>query len=510
MNKRDSIPKAVFNRLLKFQRIMMLMRNLQKNRIVIVLFTFVFLGSSYGCAYAQSQSSGGSGIDYDKYYKPSEEKRWYIAPDEGPVVGTQNAKYLGPKDLLPGAFRMLASVTSVQKHSFELLHKDCAWGKFTYRIIPVGKIAFDTAGSTIPDQRKNINSRSINIEDVPGVQTNLRLSGTIRKVLEDNQSFLVDLNFADAQPVTCRMDLVKSTDVKRSPEVRGYRYGPHWKHAFDIYYPEEKTDQPLPAIVKIHGGGWSALDKAARGEEAKWYNNHGLAYISVNYRYVRMHETHPSVEPPVAASLLDAARAVQTIRYKAEELGIDPRRLGFTGGSAGGATSSWLALHDDLAEPDADDPVARMSTKPTCAVPVQAQTSIDPRLMKKWIPGITYGAHAFFDRSLLPQEGQKEFQYFLKKREKILPWIEDFSAYRHASPDDPPMLLNYLGRKNVIPAEDDGHATHHPQFGLKLHEKLKELGVESHFICEDEVRSDEYTNWKGVRMFFVDKLKAKE
>lgn len=465
---------------------------------------FIVIGSGYACG--QSLKSPIS--DFDEYYKISEKKRWYIAPFEGPVAGTQNARYLGPQDLLPGAFVMTGSVSGIQKQHFEFLHHDCVWGKFTYRITPVHDITFNPVRENIPDQRKNIDSRSINITDVTRVQANLNLSGNIVRVLEDNKSFLVDLNFADEQPLPCRVELVKSTDEKRSPEVRGLRYGPHWKHGIDIYYPEKKTGKPLAAIVKIHGGGWSGLDKAARGDEAQWYNDHGLAFISINYRYARMHEEHPAVEPPVAASLLDAARAIQTIRYKSGELGIDPDHLGFTGGSAGGATCTWLALHDDLADPDAEDPVARMSTKPACTVPVQAQTSIDPQRMKEWIPGITWGAHAFIDRILLPQDEQEEFTYFLKKREEILPWIEDFSAYRHASADDPPMLLNYLRRENVIPARNTGHATHHPRFGSKLYERLQELGVDAHFICDDDIRSDQYTDEYGVKMFFIDKLNA--
>ena len=102
----------------------------------------------------------------------------------------------------------------------------------------------------------------------------------------------------------------------------------------------------------------------------------------------------------------------------------------------------------------------------------------------------------------------QQFQFFLNKREEILPWINEFSAYRNASSDDPPMLLNYLMRKNVIPAEDNGHATHHPRFGSKLHERLIDLGVESHFMCDDDVRSKLYINWWGEKQFFLDYLNA--
>jgi hypothetical protein len=163
-------------------------------------------------------------------------------------------------------------------------------------------------------------------------------------------------------------------------------------------------------------------------------------------------------------------------------------------------------MHDDMADPDSPDPVARQSTRVTCAFPVQAQTSLDPRQMREWIPQITYGAHAFFTRQ---DYGRKEesFEYFLAHRDEIVPWIREFSAYEWASADDPPMLLVYGGQKDVIPALDKGNATHHPKFGEHLHERLTELGVESYYWA-DNVRCEEdrYHGWPGITRFVCDKL----
>src|SRR5918996_937532 len=91
--------------------------------------------------------------------------------------------------------------------------------------------------------------------------------------------------------------------------------------------------------------------------------------------------------PPVKACLHDAARALQTIRSKAKEWNLDPKRVGATGGSAGACTSLWLAFHDDLADPKSDDPVARQSSRLTCAAVLGAQVSYDPRWIKEKIGG---------------------------------------------------------------------------------------------------------------------------
>ena len=101
------------------------------------------------------------------------------------------------------------------------------------------------------------------------------------------------------------------------------------------------------------------------------------------------------VEPPVKACVSDAARALQTIRSKARDWNLDPRRIGATGGSAGACTSLWLALHDDLADPKSSDPIARESSRLTCAAVSGAQTSLDPKELREWMPNAIYGGHAF-------------------------------------------------------------------------------------------------------------------
>ena len=73
------------------------------------------------------------------------------------------------------------------------------------------------------------------------------------------------------------------------------------------------------------------------------------------------------VTPPVQAPMHDTARALQFLRSMAAEWRIDTTRIGAAGGSAGACTALWLAYHDDLADPAGPDPVARESTRLTCA-----------------------------------------------------------------------------------------------------------------------------------------------
>ena len=99
--------------------------------------------------------------------------------------------------------------------------------------------------------------------------------------------------------------------------------------------------------------------------------------VSIDYRYIRQAEAE-EVKPPVIGPLNEAARALQFVRSKGAGWKLDKTRVGAFGGSAGGASSLWLALHSDLADPNSSDPIARESTRLTCAAVLQAQTTLDP------------------------------------------------------------------------------------------------------------------------------------
>jgi acetyl esterase/lipase len=83
--------------------------------------------------------------------------------------------------------------------------------------------------------------------------------------------------------------------------------------------------------------------------------------VAINYRLIGKHTQ--GVTPPVKAPLHDAARALQFVRSKARVWNIDKERIGAAGTSAGACSSLWLAYHDDLADPQSKDPVARESTR---------------------------------------------------------------------------------------------------------------------------------------------------
>jgi acetyl esterase/lipase len=186
-------------------------------------------------------------------------------------------------------------------------------------------------------------------------------------------------------------------------------------------------------------------------------------------------------EPPVKMPLYDAARALQFIRTKAADWHLDPERIGLTGGSAGACTSLWLAFHDDLADPNASDPVLRESTRVWCAAVEVPQTTLDPLQLLEWMPNATYGGHAFgyvWDSS----DPSVEIRSFVADRDSMKDWIAQYSPYSLLTRDDPPVYLFYRDTPVKGRAQED--PTHSSNYGALLAEKLDALGLDYEFVHE--------------------------
>lgn len=257
-----------------------------------------------------------------------------------------------------------------------------------------------------------------------------------------------------------------------SPSETEVPYGKDARQVLDFWRANRST--PGPLLLNIHGGGWNSLDKRRMdGVDLKKILEAGISVVSIEYRFVSAAQK-AGVTPPVKWPLEDAARALQFVRSKAAEWNIDPHRIVASGTSAGGCSSLWLAFHDDLAKPLDPDPIARLSTRVYAVVANQAQTSLDPAQMRAWLPHIDYGQRAF---------GSDSFAQYFANREKLLPWIQEYSPYHLASADDPPAYLFY----NTAPAENEDAKTalHSAHFGVELHKRLQALGVQTYLHYPD-------------------------
>lgn len=283
------------------------------------------------------------------------------------------------------------------------------------------------------------------------------------------------------------------------PTLANVPYGTHERQVLDFYKAE--SAQPTPLVFFIHGGGWVAGDKSGAGSVAKCLDA-GISIVSINYRYCWQGQI-AGVKPPVEWPLKDAARALQLVRSKAAEWNLDKQRIGACGGSAGACSSLWLAFHNDLADPSSTDPVARESTRLWCAAVTGAQTSLDPKQLQEWTPNSRYGGHAFgfMDPTNLKTR-DTQFAQFLAAREQLLPWIKEYSPYELVSADDPPIYLHYSAAPALGQVQKD--PTHTANYGVKLQEKLRSVGVE----CELVYPGAPDVKHEQPYLYLIDKLKA--
>ena len=298
--------------------------------------------------------------------------------------------------------------------------------------------------------------------------------------------------------------VAQAPPARPEPTLADYVYGQDSeRQTFDFWQAE--SDKPTPVVLLIHGGGWRGGDKTGYGASAiQPLLDAGISVAAINYRFIEQ-AMEQGVEPPVKACLDDAARALQTIRSKAKQWNIDPERVGATGGSAGACTSLWLALHDDLADSQSDDPVARQSSRLTCAAVLGAQTSLDPKELREWIPNAIYGGHAFGFAGP-GRDRAAEFELLIPNREKVLPWIKEYSPIELVSSDDPPIYLDYPNQKQPpILGQAEPDPTHSAIYGVKLAEKLQEAGVEA--VLTYPGHQDE--QYGSPNEFLIEKLQAK-
>jgi acetyl esterase/lipase len=100
-----------------------------------------------------------------------------------------------------------------------------------------------------------------------------------------------------------------------------------------------KGDGPFPALLLLHGGGWTSGSKLEMAEMARDAADHGFVAASADYRFT------PRFQWP--CQLEDARAAVRYLRAHARDLHVDPDKIAACGVSAGGHLSMFLGSTDE-------------------------------------------------------------------------------------------------------------------------------------------------------------------
>ena len=254
-----------------------------------------------------------------------------------------------------------------------------------------------------------------------------------------------------------------------APDLSDVSYGSDSANKFDLYLA--KSPNKTPVVIYYHEGGFRLGDK--RGIKSNFVNRLlrcGISVVSANYRFISNTTHYPAPQE-------DAVRVVQFLRSNANQYNIDASRICLSGSSAGANMAVWIGLHNDMADSASRDSIKRQSTRVTCVVAYDAQTTNDPHWFEqhvgKW--GDMYQRFAGF-YGVSPREVVSPSKSF----QKI---IDEASAMNHASSDDPPVFLSYKDKMTPVPLPAGARLeaiVHHPIFGVSLVQTLTARGVESH------------------------------
>ena len=176
-------------------------------------------------------------------------------------------------------------------------------------------------------------------------------------------------------------------------------------------------------VLICPGGGYGALMMSYEGHDvARWFNSIGVSAAVLRSRL------GPAYHHP--APMLDVQRAMRHLRAKAGEYGIDAKRIGVMGFSAGGHLAGTAAVHFDSGKPDAEDVVDKMSSRPDFAVLVYPVISMmDPT------------THSGSRANLLGANPSPEL-------------MEKMSLEKQVTKETPPTFLLHTGEDTVVPAEN--------------------------------------------------------
>ncbi len=141
-----------------------------------------------------------------------------------------------------------------------------------------------------------------------------------------------------------------------------------------LYKPEPDRDTGA-AVLVCPGGGYHILALDLEGTETcEWLNSIGVTAALLKYRVPRR-EGRAAHEAP----LQDAQRAMNLLRTKSRELGIDPNRIGCLGYSAGGNLAGLLSTQFDKLTYDAIDEADGTVPRPDFCMLIYPAYLVDPK-----------------------------------------------------------------------------------------------------------------------------------
>lgn len=213
---------------------------------------------------------------------------------------------------------------------------------------------------------------------------------------------------------------------------------------FDVLKPKEKANKA--AIIWVVSGGWFSSHESIKPENLAEFLKRGYTVFAV------VHGSQPKYTIPEAVA--DLQLAVRFIRMHAADYGIDPDHIGISGGSAGGHLSLMQGMAGDKGNPDAKDPVLKVSSRVQAVACFYAPTDF----LNYGKPGeiaLGRGVLSIVKAPFGFQELNPETKSFelITDEAKIQEIGRQISPINHVSSDDPPTLIIHGDADKIVPIQ---------------------------------------------------------
>lgn len=172
----------------------------------------------------------------------------------------------------------------------------------------------------------------------------------------------------------------------------------------------EKSGESKPAFIVFPGGAYAMLAAHEGLPVGEWFESVGVRAFVLKYRLGPKYH-HPTM-------LNDAHQAIRLVRSRASEFGVDPKRVGILGFSAGGHLASTASTHFDK------------ETRPDAAILIYPVIS----MLKPY-------AHEYSREMLLGKNSSDRD-------------AEALSNYRNVSLETPPTLLVHGADDDAVPVQN--------------------------------------------------------
>ena len=190
-----------------------------------------------------------------------------------------------------------------------------------------------------------------------------------------------------------------------------------------VTFPEKGTGNGA-AVVICPGGGYRVLSMDNEGHDvAKWFNQQGYTAAVLKYRLPVNGYRHP-------VPMQDVQYALQTLRARSEAWQLNPEMIGVFGSSAGGHLAATAATHFLVGDPDAADPILKVSSRPDFLVMLYPVISMDASITH-------YGSK----NSLLGMKPSSEL-------------VESMSNELQVTAETPPTFIVLTDNDTVVKAEN--------------------------------------------------------